>query len=72
MHFLVSLTVLLGFVFVICLGLVKIIWDLSEMSAHAPPYALPEDDMYFCSKVSTGTGLPKRYPCISSQPSDRR
>jgi hypothetical protein len=28
----------LGFVFVLCLGLVKVIWDLSETSVHAPPH----------------------------------
>ena len=27
-----------GFVLVICLGLLQVIWDLSEMSAHASPH----------------------------------
>jgi hypothetical protein len=37
MHLLVSLIVVAGFVFVICLGLVKLTWDLSEMSIHEAP-----------------------------------
>jgi hypothetical protein len=37
MHPLISLIVLAGFVFVICLGLVKLIWDLSQMSVHEAP-----------------------------------
>ena len=40
MHLLTSLIIISGFVFVSCLGLVKVIWDLSEMSAHVPPEML--------------------------------
>ncbi len=38
MHFLTSLMTFFGFLLVICLGLVQVIWDLSEMSAHASPH----------------------------------
>jgi hypothetical protein len=37
MHLLTPLIIIAGFVFVFCLGLVKVICDLSEMSAHVPP-----------------------------------
>jgi hypothetical protein len=37
MHFLTSMIILVGFVFVICLGLFKLTWDLSEMSFHEAP-----------------------------------
>jgi len=37
MHILTSLIIISGFVVVCCLGLIKLIWDLSEMSAHVPP-----------------------------------
>ena len=37
MHFLTSLIILGGFVFVICLGLLKLTRDLSEMSFHEAP-----------------------------------
>ena len=40
MHLLTSLIIISGFVFVFCMGLVKVIWDLSEMSAHVPPEML--------------------------------
>jgi hypothetical protein len=40
MHFLTSLIIFTGFVFVICLGLVQVIWELSKMSAHASPRML--------------------------------
>jgi hypothetical protein len=40
MHLLTSLIIISGFVFVFCLGLVKVIWDLPEMSAHVPPEML--------------------------------
>jgi hypothetical protein len=40
MHFLTSLIVFLGFAFVVCLGLVKVILDLSEMSVHLSPHTL--------------------------------
>jgi len=39
-HLLTSLIIISGFVFVFCLGLVKVIWDLSEISAHVPPEML--------------------------------
>jgi hypothetical protein len=37
MHFLNSLIIFSGFVFIFCLGIVKLIWDLPEMSLHGPP-----------------------------------
>jgi hypothetical protein len=40
MHLLTSLIIISGFVFVFCLGLVKVIWDLPEMSAHVAPEML--------------------------------
>jgi len=40
MHCLTSLIIILGFVLVICLGLVQVIWDLSETSTHASPHVL--------------------------------
>jgi len=40
MHFLTSLIIFFGFVLVICLGLVQVIWDLSETSTHASPHVL--------------------------------
>jgi hypothetical protein len=41
MHFLTSLIIICGFVFVLCFGLVQVISVLSEMSVHAPPEMLP-------------------------------
>jgi hypothetical protein len=40
MHVLTSLIIFVGFVLVICLGLVQVIWDLSETSTHASPQML--------------------------------
>jgi|HubBroStandDraft_1064217.scaffolds.fasta_scaffold429277_2 hypothetical protein len=40
MHFLTSLIIVVGFVFVVCLGLVKMIWDLSQLSFHESPVML--------------------------------
>jgi hypothetical protein len=40
MHILTSLIIFLGFVLIICVGLVQVIWDLSEMSTHASPQML--------------------------------
>jgi hypothetical protein len=37
MHFLTSLIIFSGFVFVFCLGLVQVLWDLSDISVHASP-----------------------------------
>ena|ERR1700685_4144803 len=37
MHFLTSLIIVVGFAFVVCLGLVKTIWDLSQLSFHEAP-----------------------------------
>ena len=34
MHFLTWLTIFSGFVLVLCLGVVQVIWDLSEMSVQ--------------------------------------
>jgi hypothetical protein len=40
MHILPSLIIFFGFVLVIFLGLVQVIWDLSEISARASPHVL--------------------------------
>ncbi len=40
MHVLTSLIIFLGFVLVIFLGLIQVIWDLSETSTHASPHML--------------------------------
>jgi hypothetical protein len=40
MHFLTSLIIFSGFVFVICLGLVQVVCDLSRMSGHTSPHML--------------------------------
>ena len=40
MHVLTSLIIFLGFVLVICHGLIQVIWDLSETSTHASPQML--------------------------------
>ncbi len=40
MHVLTSLIIFFGFVLVICLGLVQVIWDLSETTVHASPHVL--------------------------------
>jgi hypothetical protein len=40
MHILTSLIIFFGFVLVVCLGLIQVIWDLSAMSAHASPHVL--------------------------------
>ncbi len=37
MDFLTSLIVVFGFALVICLSVVKMTWDLSQLSAHDPP-----------------------------------
>ena len=34
MHFLTSLIILVGFAFVVYVGLVKVIWELSQLSFH--------------------------------------
>ena len=44
MHFLTLLIIFSGFVFVLCLGLVQVIWDLSRMSGHAAPQTLTTRD----------------------------
>ena len=41
MHFLTSLIIICGFVFVLCFGMAQVIWALSEMSVHAPPEMPP-------------------------------
>jgi hypothetical protein len=41
MHFLASLLIVAGFAFVVCLGLVKLAWELSQVSVHESP-AIPE------------------------------
>ena len=37
MHFLISLIVVAGVVFVVCLGLVKLSWEFSQASVHQSP-----------------------------------
>jgi hypothetical protein len=41
MHILTSLIIFFGFALVICLGLVQVIWDLSETRPHASPHVPP-------------------------------
>jgi hypothetical protein len=38
MHFLTSLIIFSGFALVVFFGLIKVIWDLSEMSVHVSPH----------------------------------
>jgi hypothetical protein len=40
MHFLTSVIIVFGFAFVVCLSLVKLIWDLSQVSVHESPAIL--------------------------------
>ena len=40
MNVLTSLIIFVGSILVICLGLVQVIWDLSETSTHASPQML--------------------------------
>jgi hypothetical protein len=40
MHFLTSLIMVAGFVFVACLSLVKLSWELSQASVHESPAIL--------------------------------
>ena len=37
MHFLICLIILIGFAFVVCVGLVQVIWELSRLSFHESP-----------------------------------
>ena len=37
MHFLASLIMVVGVVFAVCLSLVKLTWDLTQVSIHEPP-----------------------------------
>ena len=37
MHFLTFLIILGGFAFVVCVGLVTVIWELSQLSFHESP-----------------------------------
>jgi hypothetical protein len=37
MHFLISLIILVGFAFVVYVGLVTAIWELSQLSFHESP-----------------------------------
>ena len=41
MHFIVALILPVGFALVLSWGLLQVIWDLSQMSFHAPPELLP-------------------------------
>jgi hypothetical protein len=40
MHFLISLIIVFGFSFVVCLCLVKLTWDLFHVSVHESPEIL--------------------------------
>jgi hypothetical protein len=40
MHFLTSLIIVAGLVFVVCLSLVKLTWELSQVSVHESPAIL--------------------------------
>jgi hypothetical protein len=42
MHFLTSLIILVGFAFVVYVGLVKVIWELSQLNFHESPVILRE------------------------------
>ena len=53
MHFLTSLIIVFGFAFVVCVGVVKMVWDLCQLSFHEPP-ASPETP----SKPSGAEELP--------------
>jgi hypothetical protein len=37
MHYLTSLIVLAGLLFILCLCLIKLSWDLGQVSFHQPP-----------------------------------
>ena len=37
MHFVTSLIIVFGFAFVVCVGVVKMVWDLCQLSFHEPP-----------------------------------
>jgi hypothetical protein len=43
MSFLIALILLGGFLIVLSVGLVSVIFDLSKMSCHAPPEAVPHE-----------------------------
>jgi hypothetical protein len=51
MPILTSLVIFLGFALILCVGLVQVIWDLSEMSTHASPQML--------APLPNGTGGPQ-------------
>jgi hypothetical protein len=65
MHFLTSLIMLIGFAFVIFVGLVTVIWDLSQLSVHESPvireasgeFAASEDEKAVESHESSPTKL---------------
>ena len=40
MQFVTSLIIFSGFVFVICLGLVRVVWDLSRVSVYDSPHMM--------------------------------
>jgi hypothetical protein len=40
MHFFISLLIVFSFAFVICTGLVKMVWDLSQIGVHESPAIL--------------------------------
>jgi hypothetical protein len=40
MHFFISLLIIFGFAFVICAGLLKMVWDLSQIGVHESPAIL--------------------------------
>lgn len=66
MHFLTSLIILIGFAFVLYVGLVNVIWELSQLSVHESPvireapseFAAAEDAKAVESYDSSPTELP--------------
>jgi hypothetical protein len=50
MHFFISLLIIFGFAFVICTGLVKMVWDLSQIGVHESPAIQEVADNSACAK----------------------
>jgi hypothetical protein len=61
MPILTSLVIFLGFALILCVGLVQVIWDLSEMSTHASPQML--------APPPNGTGGPQNVEATASESS---
>jgi hypothetical protein len=67
MHFLRPLIIVSGFALVVCFGLLKVIWDLSEMSAHAPPQ-MPATPNGGTSQAEEGRAIAKAaYESIAAE-----